>query len=136
MSEYPKEIEGIVVNNAQEEEIAKEELARAKIKLQIKNKKTFAKVQVAREQMKESINRLNDKEESIKNFNDRFKLEQEQKEKRKFESELLTPRGQLVTRLVEKYGVSRKKAQSYINTFFIVLFAIFFMFCIAIAIAI
>ena len=27
MSEYPKEIEGIVVNNAQEEEIAKEELA-------------------------------------------------------------------------------------------------------------
>ena len=136
MSEYPKEIEGIVVNNAQEEEIAKEELARAKIKLQIKKQKTFAKVQVAREQMKESINRLNDKEESIKNFNDRFKLEQEQKEKRKFESELLTPRGQLVTRLVEKYGVSRKKAQSYINTFFIVLFAIFFMFCIAIAIAI
>ena len=136
MSEYPKEIEGIVVNNAQEEEIAKEELARAKIKLQIKNKKTFAKVQVAREQMKESINRLNDKEESIKNFNDRFKLEQEQKEKRKFESELLTPRGQLVTRLVEKYGVSRKKAQSYINTFFSVWVAIFFMFCIAIAIAI
>ena len=136
MSEYPKEIEGIVVNNAQEEEIAKEELARAKIKLQIKNKKTFAKVQVAAEQMKESINQLNDKEESLKNFNARFKLEQEQKEKDKFESELLTPRGQLVTRLAEKYGVSREKAQSYINTFFIVLFAIFFMFCIAIAIAI
>ena len=39
MSEYPKEIEGIVVNNAQEEEIAKEELARRKIQLQIKNHK-------------------------------------------------------------------------------------------------
>ena len=120
MSEYPKEIEGIVVNNAQEEEIAKEELARAKIKLQIKNKKTFAKVQVAGEQMKESINQLNDKEESVKNFNARFKLEQEQKEKDKFESELLTSRGRLVTWVAEKYGVSRKKAQSYINTYLIV----------------
>ena len=79
MSEYPKEIEGIVVNNAQEEEIAKEELARAKIKLQIKNKKTFAKVQVAGEQMKESINKLNDEEEIVKNFNERFNLEQDQK---------------------------------------------------------
>ena len=79
MSEYPKEIEGIVVNNAQEEEIAKEELARAKIKLQIKNKKTFAKVQVAAEQMKESINQLNDKKESDKRFIERFKLEQDQK---------------------------------------------------------
>ena len=36
-TEYPKEIEGIVVNNAQEEKIAKEELARRKIQLQIKN---------------------------------------------------------------------------------------------------
>jgi len=79
MSEYPKEIEGIVVNNAQEEEIAKEELARAKIKLQIKNKKTFAKVQVAAEQMKESINQLNDKKESDKRFIERFNLEQDQK---------------------------------------------------------
>ena len=79
MSEYTKEIEGIVVNNAQEEEIAKEELARAKIKLQIKNKKTFAKVQVAAEQMKESINQLNDKKESDKRFIERFNLEQDQK---------------------------------------------------------
>ena len=85
MAEYPKEIEGIVVNNAQEEEIAKEELARAKIKLQIKNKKTFAKVQVAAEQMKESINQLNDKKESDKRFIERFNLEQEQKLKEKEE---------------------------------------------------
>ena len=81
MSEYPKEIEGIVVNNAQEEEIAKEELARAKIKLQIKNKKTFAKVQVAAEQMKESINQLNDKDASVERFNAKRDLEQEQKRK-------------------------------------------------------
>ena len=39
MSEYPKEIEGIVVNNAQEEEIAKEELARERIRKQIEKKK-------------------------------------------------------------------------------------------------
>ena len=51
MSEYPKEIEGIIVNNSMEEQIAREELARAKIKLQVKNKKTFAKVQVAYERL-------------------------------------------------------------------------------------
>lgn len=74
MSEYPKEIEGIVVNNTQEKEIAKEELAWTKIKLQIKNKKTFAKVQVAAEQMKEYINQLNDNDASVERFNARFKL--------------------------------------------------------------
>ena len=83
MSEYPKEIEGIIVNNSMEEQIAREELARAKIKLQVKNKKTFAKVQVAAEQMKESINQLTEKEDSLKRFNAKLDLEQEQKRKDK-----------------------------------------------------
>ena len=125
MSEYPKEIEGIVVNNAQEEEIAKEELARAKIKLQIKNKKTFAKVQVAAEQMKESINQLNDKEESVKNFNARFKLEQEQKATEELEKR----KKDFIWKFMKKYyspNISYLKAQSIYIAFLVLILSLFY----------
>jgi len=123
MSEYPKEIEGIVVNNAQEEEIAKEELARAKIKLQIKKQKTFAKVQVAGEIMKESINQLNDKD--LTNFNARFKLEQEQKATEELEKR----KKDFIWKFMKKYyspNISYLKAQSIYIAFLVLILSLFY----------